>query len=230
MSQLLQDAPTLSKYKWKRLATEALINSLRLHRDAILLFNASSYPSAYQLAVLCLEEFSKAKWIEHYYYTSITNEGFPEAKFEQSWLQLLYMHGKKQYAFVSDEFLYPKHLVEFIKKGGLDRRKQQAVYVGLEKVGKRVDVNSRITVPRSIGMKETKRLISWINAEFLFVHRTLSLYEDYFGIAEMDEVMVSDAAHCIFDWPHRSRIRARRPRPEHIQQNTNSSQTRGHAI
>lgn len=225
MSQRPQDGPTLSKYKWKRLATEALINSLRLHRDAILLFNASSYPSAYQLAVLCLEEFSKAKWVEHYYYASITNDGFPAAEFEQAWLQLLYMHGKKQYAFVSDEFLYPKYLVEFIKKGGLDRRKQQAVYVGLEKVGKRIDVNSRITVPRSIGMKETKRLISWMNAEFLFVYQTLTLYENYFGIFEMDQVMVSDATDCIFDWPYKSRVRARRPRPEHFPATTSKLAT-----
>jgi AbiV family abortive infection protein len=202
---------TLSKYKWKRLATEALINALRLHKDATLLFNAGSYPSAYQLAVLCLEEFSKAKWVEHYYYSCITNEGFPDAQFEQGWLQLLYMHGKKQYAFVAqDMFMYPPKLVDFIKSGGLDRRKQQAVYVGLEKVGKRVNVGSRITLPTSIGMKEAKRMISWINAEFIYVHKTLTFYEDFFGIAEMDAVMLSPAADVIFEWPHKSRTRSRK--------------------
>ena len=99
---------TLSNFKWKRLATESLINALRLHRDAIFLFNAGSYPSAYQLSVLCLEEFSKAKLVEHYYWSSITNTGFPDAEFEQGWLKLLYMHSEKQHAFVArNMFEYP---------------------------------------------------------------------------------------------------------------------------
>ncbi|NIE63033.1 AbiV family abortive infection protein [Burkholderia sp. Ax-1719] len=58
--------PTLSLYKWKKLGKESLLNALRLHRDAILLFKAGSFPSAFQLSVLSLEEFAKAKWVEHY--------------------------------------------------------------------------------------------------------------------------------------------------------------------
>jgi hypothetical protein len=54
-----------------------------------------------------LEEFAKAKWIEDYYWTSITNCGLPGAEYEQAWLKLLYMHSEKQYAFVGrDMFEY----------------------------------------------------------------------------------------------------------------------------
>jgi AbiV family abortive infection protein len=208
--------PTLSKYKWKRLAAESLINALRLHRDAILLFNTGSYPSAYQLSVLCLEEFAKAKWIEDYYWTSVTNCGLPDAEFEQSWLKLLYVHSEKQYAFVArDMFEYPPALVEFIKSGKLERRKQQAVYVGLERDRKSAHVTSRISLPSAITLKEAKQLISWINSEFIFVHKKLMLQEVYFGISEMNEVMLSPAASVIFDWPHKSRTRSRKHQAAH---------------
>lgn len=207
---------TLSHYMWKRLATESLINALRLHRDAILLFNATSYPSAYHLSVLCLEEFAKAKWVEHYYYTASTNCGLPNVEFEQRWLTLLYKHSEKQYAFVArDLFEYTPELIDFIKSGKLERRKQQAVYVGLERDRKSVHVKSRISLPNTIKMKEAKQLLSWINSEFIFVYKHLSLNNDYFGITEMNEVMLSSAACIIFDWPHKSRTRSRKHQVAH---------------
>jgi AbiV family abortive infection protein len=207
---------TLSKYKWKRLATESLLNALRLHKDSVTLFKVGSYPSAYQLSVLCLEEFAKAKWVEHYYYSCITNTGFPHADFEQGFLKLLYLHGEKQYGFIArDLFEYPPEFADFIKGGGLDRRKQQATYVGLKKTRKEVDVGGRISVPRTIGMKEARRIISWINAEFLFVHKNLKYHENYFGIEEMDTAMLSTAADIIFKWPYKSRLRSRKHQVAH---------------
>ncbi|MEZ0208689.1 MAG: AbiV family abortive infection protein [Candidatus Paceibacterota bacterium] len=123
----------LSVYKFKRLAVESLKNTLRLHADSIYLFKSGSYPSAFQLAVLALEELSKAQWVEHYYYSSLTNEGFPNIEFEQEWLSLLYSHPKKQYNFVArDLFNLSPKLDRFIKIKKLEEKKQQAVYVGLE--------------------------------------------------------------------------------------------------
>ncbi|MGU8081212.1 AbiV family abortive infection protein [Burkholderia pyrrocinia] len=210
--------PTLSLYKWKKLGKESLLNALRLHRDAILLFKAGSFPSAFQLSVLSLEEFAKAKWVEHYYYSSITNCGFPDADFEQKWLKLLYMHAEKQYAFVArDMSEYHPSLVEFIKNGGLEQRKQQAVYVGLDRdrKTKTVSVEDRISLPSSVRQKDAKRMISWINGEFIFIHKTLTFYEHYFGIDEMDEVMLSPSASVIFEWPYKSRIRSAKHRHAH---------------
>lgn len=124
----------LSKYKYKRIAEEALRNALRLHADSILLFSAGSYPSSFQLSVLALEEFSKAKWVDHCFYSSVTNGGFMDSKSEQAWLKLLYSHPEKQFAFVArDLFEFSPKLVRFIKTKKLEHKKQQSVYVGLLK-------------------------------------------------------------------------------------------------
>jgi len=96
----------ISKYKFKRLATESLRNTIRLHFDSILLYEHRSYPSAFQLSVLSLEEFSKANWIDHYIWSSETNEDYPDEEFEQKWLKLLYLHPKKQWNFVARETEY----------------------------------------------------------------------------------------------------------------------------
>lgn len=206
----------LSLYKWKKLGKESLLNALRLHRDAILLFKSNSFPSAFQLSVLSLEEFAKAKWIEYYYYSAITNCGFEDVESEQKWLRLLYIHFEKQYAFVArDMFEYHPSLVEFIKSGDLERRKQQAVYVGLDRDRKTVLVKNRISLPSSVKQKEAKRMISWINAEFIFIHKTLMFCGQYFGIKEMDDVMMSPSASVIFEWPYKSRTRSVKHRHAH---------------
>lgn len=103
----------LSKYKLARIAVESLRNSLRLHFDSIFLFKNGSYPTAFQVSVLALEEFAKAKWVEDFCFYSVGS--FPDEKFEQEWLQLLYLHPKKQAAFFSREvFEYSPAFVEFV--------------------------------------------------------------------------------------------------------------------
>lgn len=209
----------LSRYKWKRLGNEALINALRLLRDATILYNAGSYPSAYQLAVLSLEELSKACWVEHYYYSSLTNTGFPDVDFEQEFLKLLYLHNKKQMAFIApNEFEYPLKLVDFVNSGGLERRKQQAVYVGFDRDRKTVHVTSRISVPiETISQTEAKRLLSWINSEFLFMMDRLEESQVYFGLPGMDEILRSPEAEAARKWPHRSRTRSRSHYKAHLE-------------
>ncbi|MBB5402579.1 hypothetical protein [Paraburkholderia youngii] len=81
---------------------------------------------------------------------------------------------------------------------------QVADYVGLDRDRKTVLVKDRISLPSSVKQKEVKRMISWINAEFIFTHKTLTFYEQYFGIKEMDEVMLSPSASVIFEWPYKS--------------------------
>lgn len=73
----------ISKYKLNKIATEALRNAIRLHFDAILLYENGSFPSALQLSILSLEELSKADWVNHYIWTSETNEGYPDVYSER---------------------------------------------------------------------------------------------------------------------------------------------------
>lgn len=218
MTQMKINQPKkLSTYKWKRLGSESLRNALRLHQDSISLFHLKSYPSAFQLSVLALEEFAKAKWVEHYYYSSITNEGFPDAEFEQGWLKLLYIHSEKQFGFVArDMFEYSPKLVNALRSGDLERRKQQAVYVGLDRDKKTIKTDGRISLPTRITYEDAKRMISWINAEFLFARKLLEFNESYFGIEAMDGILLSPAADCLKEWPFKSRMRSRSYLNSHV--------------
>jgi AbiV family abortive infection protein len=150
--------PGLSKYKLKKMATHALANALRLHFDSILLFRNGSYPTAFQISVLVLEEFAKAKEIEHYYWSSITNSGFPDEAFEREWLELLYLHPWKQTAFFArDLFSYSPTFMKSIEKRQLEIKKQRATYVGLEKLGRKINTASRISTPFRVSEKAAKK-------------------------------------------------------------------------
>jgi AbiV family abortive infection protein len=174
--------------------------------DSMLLHDYESYPSAFQLSVLALEELAKAKMVSHYYYSSITNDGFPDRDFEQEFLRLLYSHADKQLAFIAqDMFLYSPKFVRFIQGKRLDEKKQQATYVGLEKRGKKVDVASRISTPERIGQKDAKQLITFLNDEFLAIYE----HGDYFGVTDADAVLHPDDHPFIWAWPHRSGLRGR---------------------
>lgn len=209
--------PILSKYKWKRLANEALKNSIRLHADSIYLYRAGSYPSAFQLSVLALEELSKALWVDHYYYSSVTNEGFPDYNFEQEWLALLYKHPEKQFHLVArNVFEFSPKLVRFIQSNKLELKKQSAVYVGLRRSGRKVDTTSRISTPACIKSVDAKQIISLVNQEFVDIYNIIDFHETYFGIYELDEVIHPSLKQFLFAWPHKSGLKGRHFRKQHI--------------
>jgi AbiV family abortive infection protein len=200
----------LSKYKFKRLAVESLRNAIRLHFDSLFLFEIGSYPSAFQLSVLALEEFSKAKWLEHYIYSSETNSGYPDADFEQKWLKLLYSHPEKQWAFIARDLTdFSPKFSESIEDRKLEERKQNATYVGLPRVKGSVDVNGRISIPTKTSSKDAKQLISFINAEFLTICWRIHDDDFYFAVSGMDDVFDDPIFKRLLSWPHKSRIRSR---------------------
>jgi AbiV family abortive infection protein len=195
---------TLSARKYKQLAVEALRNSLRLFKDAQMLFAAASWPTAFQLTVLAIEEFSKARWVDHVYYTAITNNGLPGEQEEQGLLRELYHHQPKQEWYLREGFFnFSPRLHREVEAGLLDRRKQEATYVGLPKRGKRIDVNARISVPARIKEAEAKQLMSLFAKELREVYELLERNETYFGIEQMDEVVMSHEFVPAFSWPHK---------------------------
>jgi AbiV family abortive infection protein len=200
----------LSVYKYKRLAEESLKNTIRLHADAIFLFKAGSFPSSFHLAVLALEEFAKTKWIDHVYCSAVTNEGFGDPEFEQEWLWLLYSHTEKQYAFVAREvFDFSPQLVRFIKSKKLEQKKQQAIYVGLEKLGKRIDTTGKISTPARIKESDAKQIISLVNQELVDVFCLIEQNEIYFSIEALDKLLYPELRHFLFAWPYRSGLKSR---------------------
>jgi len=207
----------LTPYKYKRIAEESLRNALRLHGDSIQLFTARSYSSAFLLSVLALEEFAKAKWVDDYYYCSITNGGLPDSELEQEWLSLLYSHPEKQFAFVARElFNFSPKLIRFIENKKLEQKKQQAAYVGLQKAGRSVNTNSRISVPTRIKELDAKQLISLVNQEFVDIFNLIIRNDMYFGITEMDAVINAKEHQFVFAWPHRSGLKGRHFMKQHI--------------
>ena len=201
----------LTKYKFKRIATESLKNGIRLHFDSVLLFNNKSYPTSLQISIIAIEEIAKAKWVEHYFYSSITNEGFPDKDFEQKWLKHLYLHPKKQYAFFAREiFEYSPKFVEFVQNGQLELQKQKATYVGLEKVKGTIDVNSRISIPEKVKDTDVKKIISLLNDVLIEICENKIFQEFYFGIEEMDNVIDEKLLIRLKKWKYKSLIKSRK--------------------
>lgn len=184
---------------------------MRLLRDAMTLFRLESYPTAFQLAVLSMEEFAKAKWVDHAYYSSITNTGFAPEEYEQTWLRALYSHTEKQSAFIGREYYqYSPKLLKAIDSGNLDAEKQAATYVGLPRRGKRVNVEARISSPLSFSLADAKRMISLVAREFRDICLLIQKTESYFGIPELDEILQTHEVSFIFKWPHRSGLKSKK--------------------
>lgn len=199
----------ITKYKFKKLATESLKNGIRLHFDSIYLYRNKSYPSALQLSILALEEISKSYWIEHYYYSSITNEGFPDIEFEQEWLKLLYIHTKKHQAFVgwgwSEQ--YRESFVNSLRNGEIDKLKQTATYVGLERINRAIDTKGRISTPDKIKANDARKMISVINDHLLDRCEMKELHGNAYDIEEKDKILDELVILRLNNWGHTSGLR-----------------------
>lgn len=200
----------ISKYKLNKIATESLRNAVRLHFDSVLLYENGSYPSAFQLSILALEEFSKAKWVDHYIWSSESNGGYPDVEFEQKWLKLLYLHPEKQWSFVARESeFYSPNFISLVKSKKLEEKKQSAIYVGLSRSKGRVDTEGRISTPWRIKQKDARQCISIINDELLRVCSRIE--EDAFffeGGKGMDEIFGCEVYEGLLRWPHRSGLKS----------------------
>ena len=201
----------LSKYKLKKLASESLRNCIRLHFDSSLLFNNESYPSAFQLSVLAIEEFAKAKWVHHYIWSSEMNQGYPDEDFENKWLKLLYFHPEKQWAFVAREvYEYSSTFTDFIKRKKMEEKKQNSIYVGFPKVKGKIEVEGRISIPTRIKEKDAKQVISLVNQELVEVCEAIEHYDSCFEcVPQMDEVFDYDIYRKLLSWPYRSGLKKR---------------------
>lgn len=202
----------ISKYKLNKIAAESLRNSIRLHFDSILLYENGSYPSAFQLSILALEEFSKAIWVDHYIWSSETNEGYPDVQFEQAWLKLLYLHPKKQWNFVAREIDdYSPGFISLIQRRELEEKKQNSIYVGLSRMKGGVDIDSRVSTPWRIKQKDARQFISVINDELLRIVARIEEDEFYFeGGKGMDEVFDYGIYKNLLQWPHKSGMKNNR--------------------
>jgi len=157
-------------------------NSLRLHLDSIVLFNNRSYPSAYYLSIISLEELGKIFILADFLYDSRVNGRFNEYKdtellkifgnnFEEGYFkQIVYNHQRKQYHFVktfdSDYKPTNKYYKELLN-GFVEQKKQNSLYVGLKRVKSKIDMNSRIITPNKISVTTVFNQIELIHKSLL---------------------------------------------------------------
>jgi hypothetical protein len=146
-----------------------------------------------------------------YVWSSETNGGYPDKKFEQEWLNLLFRHPEKQWAFIAREiFDYSPKFADFIKKRRLEEKKQNSTYVGLSRSGRAIDTTSRVSTPDRIGQRDASQMISLVNSEFLEICRRIKGEETHFDIQEMDGVFDNEIRRKLLAWPHKTGIKSRR--------------------
>jgi AbiV family abortive infection protein len=122
----------ISLNKLDKMAGLSFENGLRLHFDSILLFENKSYPSAYFLSVLAIEEIGKAFLIEDFLWLSLC-DGRMEKEWEEKLLERIYFHTAKQSSFAQnfDSPIATNRFFKSLYKGELEILKQNSVYVGL---------------------------------------------------------------------------------------------------
>ncbi|SIT13705.1 abortive infection protein, AbiV family [Chryseobacterium ureilyticum] len=182
--------------KFEKLSVESIKNALRLHKDSILLFENKSYPSAYQLSVLSLEEIAKSGWIDHYVDVSTTNNGLPEpdGEDEQNWIKLLYIHTSKHFAFINQNFhSLDKEFYDFASTSNLEFKKQKSIYVGLERERRKINTKSKILIPtKQIKQKDASEIIALNNQCLLNQCLNNINNEHYYGPYEKYTILNTD--------------------------------------
>ena len=146
----------------KLLEFESFKNSIRLHFDAFNLFRNKSFPSAYFLDILALEELGKTftlnsirdhRWIYH----DLDDEWY------KKYIASLYNHKNKQSAFMTEMHLpfdITRKLANFYKR--LEKNKENAVYVGVNKG------NNHLIIPyKLVNHKKARGQLFYLNNKLL---------------------------------------------------------------
>jgi AbiV family abortive infection protein len=175
--------------KISKVAELAFENALRLHFDSILLFEHESYPSAYFLSILALEEFGKYTLLDDFVWHSRIDG---RRKDELKDIDLILQHQLKQRVFAWDaEDFIPKRILDDFRSGRLEVLKQNAVYVGLERRQRKTNLKGKVIVPYNVGKEKAKRQITIVN-DFL-IDLTLSVMKEIYIIdTEGVELMLND--------------------------------------
>ena len=166
--------------KVDKMAGLSFENGLRLHFDSILLFESKSYPSAYFLSVLAIDEIGKAFLIEDFLWHSLCDGRMGKER-EEKFLELTYFHTSKQSSFARVFFpLSTNEFFESLYKGELEILKQNSVYVGLARNNKKIDPKSRINNPLKINQMKAQKQITNVN-DCLLVF-TLGVMKQVYGV------------------------------------------------
>lgn len=154
--------------KIEKMACLALKNGLRLHFDSILPFKNKSFPSAYFLSVLALEEIGKFFLIEDFWWHSKI-DGRMEKEWEEKFIELIYFHRPKQnsFAYNLDGPLPTSKFTKELFSGCIEVKKQKAAYVGLPRDKGKINIQGKINNPISISNGNASSQITGVNDKII---------------------------------------------------------------
>ncbi len=166
----------ISEKKFDKMAVLAFANGLRLHFDSILLFKNKSFPSAYFLSVLAVEEIGKAFILDDFLYHYRADNAI-----DVEFLELMFSHTAKQLNFAYNlDFSIPtdKHFKSLFNKK-TETAKQNSLYVGLSRKKEKLNLKSRIINPLKLSRNKTFEQITTVNDCLLDL--TLSVIKQIYG-------------------------------------------------
>jgi len=150
--------------KIQRIATASFKNAVRLHEDAVLLFNRGRIPSALLMSALSMEEIGKYFMFEDVWWHNRI-DGIWSIEDMQQFLCGGYSHTSKQSWFAShvDSPFVSKQLIRILQTGELENIKQKATYVGMPRKGKNINFDKRLTSPKQTSRNRTEDFITMVN-------------------------------------------------------------------
>jgi hypothetical protein len=105
---------------------------------------------------------------------------------------------------------YSPKFVDFVNKRQLELKKQRSIYVGLDRVNGKIDVNGRISSPTRIKQSDAKQMISLLNDYLIDICKRKFFQEFYFDIEEKDDLLDEDLFNHLKKWKHSSGIKSMR--------------------
>jgi len=150
--------------KIQRIAIASFENAVRLHEDAVLLFNTGRIPSALLISALSMEEIGKYFMFEDVWWHNRIG-GIWRIEDMQQFLRGGYSHTSKQSWFAShvESPFVSKQLIGILQTGELENIKQKATYVGMPRKGKNINFDKRLTSPKQTSRHRTEDFITMVN-------------------------------------------------------------------
>ncbi len=150
--------------KLRRLAALAFKNAVRLHEDAVLLFEKDRIPSSLHTSALSIEEFGKYYLIEEILFQAAGGSEYTEEELQEC-LQQSFSHVAKQRWFArrADYSFVSQTLIRILRNGELEVIKQNATYVGFPRKKRGIDLGKRVRTPFRTSRKRTIGFLTAVN-------------------------------------------------------------------
>lgn len=166
-------------------------NSINLHFDSIYLYKIGSFGSSFYLSCISAEELGKLFILSDFLYHTRIEGSYNDYKDEELikifgkdveegyFRKLVYNHIAKQKKIAEmtwSLFTISSKYFDNVFNGDLEIRKQNSIYVGLQRLGRKINLKSKINNPNTFNENSTKSQITQMHQ--LFLELTISVTTD----------------------------------------------------